>query len=130
MIAPAVLRRQVHLQGPLHAITETLLSIHTPIPTDVAFWEAPTQLAMGHNQTAKGMLRFEKDKASARLARRPGASEGLGSAQGRGRDRRQFHQGRHVHGHRRAALRPEIPRVEDSDAGRSTSRTSWQTPPG
>jgi hypothetical protein len=62
-----VLRRQVHLQGPLHAITETLLSIHTPIPTDVAFWEAPTQLAMGQNQTAKGMLRFEKDKASAAL---------------------------------------------------------------
>ena len=59
-----VLRRQVRLQGPLHAITETLLSIHTPIPTDAAFWEAPTQLAMGHNQTAKGMLRFEKDKGS------------------------------------------------------------------
>jgi hypothetical protein len=62
-----VVRRQVHLQGALHAITETLLSIHTPIPTDAAFWEAPTQLAMGHNQTAKGMLRFEKDKASAAL---------------------------------------------------------------
>ncbi len=62
-----VLRRQVHLQGPLHAITETLLSIQTPIPTDVAFWEAPTQLAMGQNQTAKGMLRFEKDKSSAAL---------------------------------------------------------------
>ncbi len=59
-----VLRRQVNLQGPLHAIIETLLSIHTPIPTDAAFWEAPTQLAMGHNQTAKGMLRFEKDKSS------------------------------------------------------------------
>ena len=54
----------MNLQGPLHAITETLLSIHTPIPTDSAFWEAPTQLAMGHNQTAKGMLRFEKDKGS------------------------------------------------------------------
>ena len=38
-----VLSRQVRLQGPLHAITETLLSIHTPIPTDAAFWEAPTQ---------------------------------------------------------------------------------------
>jgi hypothetical protein len=62
-----VVRRQVHLQGALHAITETLLSIHTPIPTDAAFWEAPTQLAMGHTQTAKGMLRFEKDKASAAL---------------------------------------------------------------
>ncbi len=62
-----VLSRQVRLQGSLHAITETLLSIHTPIPTDAAFWEAPTQLAMGHNQTAKGILRFEKDKASTAL---------------------------------------------------------------
>ena len=62
-----VLQPQVRLQGPLHAITETLLSIHTPIPTDVAFWEAPTQLAMGQNQTAKGMLRFEKDKSSITL---------------------------------------------------------------
>ena len=63
-----VLSRQVNLQGPLHAITETLLSIHTPIPTDAAFWEATTRLAMGHNQTAKGMLRFEKDKSSIALA--------------------------------------------------------------
>ncbi len=62
-----VLRRQIRLQGPLHAVTETILSIHTPIPTDAAFWEAPTQLAMGHNQTAKGTLRFEKDKGSAGL---------------------------------------------------------------
>lgn len=62
-----VLRRQVRLQGPLHAVTETVLSIHTPIPTDAAIWEAPTQLAMGQNQTAKGMLRFEKDKGSAAL---------------------------------------------------------------
>ena len=62
-----VLSRQVRLQGPLHAITETLLSIHTPIPTDAAFWEAPTQLAMGHNQTAKGVLRFEKFKSSSTL---------------------------------------------------------------
>jgi hypothetical protein len=62
-----VLQRQVRLQGALHAITETLLSVHTPIPTDAAFWEAPTQLAMGHNQTAKGMLRFEKVKASTAL---------------------------------------------------------------
>ena len=41
---------------------ETILSIHTPIPRDVNSWEAPTQLAMGHGQTAKGMLRFEKIK--------------------------------------------------------------------
>ena len=46
-------------------MVETLLSIHTPIPTDVAFWEAPTQLAMGQGQTAKGSLRFEKEKGSA-----------------------------------------------------------------
>jgi hypothetical protein len=57
-----VVRRVVRMEGALHAIVETLLSIHTPIPTDVAFWEAPTQLAMGHGQTAKGMLRFEKVK--------------------------------------------------------------------
>ncbi len=57
-----VIDRRVLPEGPLHAITETLLSIHTPIPKDVAFWEAPTQLAMGHGQTAKGTLRFEKVK--------------------------------------------------------------------
>src|SRR5262249_32959518 len=38
--------------------------IHTPIPKDVGSWEAPTQLAMGHGQTAKGSLKFEKDKAT------------------------------------------------------------------
>jgi hypothetical protein len=59
-----VLARRVRGEGPLHAIIETLLSIHTPIPKDVASWEAPTQLAMGHGQTAKGSLKFEKDKAS------------------------------------------------------------------
>ncbi len=59
-----VVRRVVRLDGPLHAIVETLLSIHTPIPRDMAFWEAPTQLAMGHGQTAKGILRFQKDKES------------------------------------------------------------------
>lgn len=59
-----VVRRVVRLEGPLHAIVETLLSIHTPIPTDMAFWEAPTQLAMGHGQTAKGVLRFQKEKDS------------------------------------------------------------------
>lgn len=59
-----VLDRRVRLDGPLHALVETLLSIHTPIPRDVGFWEAPTQLAMGHGQTAKGNLRFEKEKES------------------------------------------------------------------
>ncbi len=59
-----VVRRVVRIEGPLHAVTETILSIHTPIPTDAAFWEAPTQLAMGHGQTAKGMLRFQKEKGS------------------------------------------------------------------
>ena len=57
-----VLDRRVIPQGPMFAIIETLLSIHTPIPKDAAFWEAPTQLAMGHGQTAKGKLRFEKVK--------------------------------------------------------------------
>jgi len=57
-----VVGRVVRIEGPLRAIIETLLSIHTPIPRDVAFWEAPTQLAMGQGQTAKGILRFEKMK--------------------------------------------------------------------
>ena len=57
-----VLARRVRSEGPLHAVIETLLSIHTPIPRDVAYWEAPTQIAMGHGQTAKGLLRFEKAK--------------------------------------------------------------------
>ncbi len=35
-----VVARRVRGEGPLHAIIETLLSIHTPIPTDMAFWEA------------------------------------------------------------------------------------------
>jgi hypothetical protein len=57
-----VLARRIRSEGPLHAVIETLLSIHTPIPSDVGAWEAPTQLAMGHGQTAKGILRFEKSK--------------------------------------------------------------------
>jgi hypothetical protein len=63
-----VLARRAPIEGPLHAIIATLLSVHTPIPKDVAFWEAPTQLAMGHGQTAKGTLRFEKEKSSASAA--------------------------------------------------------------
>jgi hypothetical protein len=62
--ANVLARRDRFEGGPFHAIVETLLSIHTPIPKDVASWEAPTQLAMGHGQTAKGSLRFEKEKAS------------------------------------------------------------------
>lgn len=61
-----VLARRDRFEGvPLNALVETLLSIHTPIPKDVASWEAPTQLTMGHGQTARGSLTFEKDKASA-----------------------------------------------------------------
>jgi hypothetical protein len=60
-----VVSRTLRNDLPLHALVETLLSIHTPIPRDVASWEAPTRLAMGHGQTAKGLLKFEKDKASA-----------------------------------------------------------------
>lgn len=60
-----VLARRGRGEGPLHAIIETLLSIHTPIPKDVGAWEAPTQLAMGHGQTAQGTLRFEKEKGIA-----------------------------------------------------------------
>ncbi len=57
-----VVGREVRVDGPLHALTETILSIQTPIPRDVAFWEAPSQLAMGRGQTARGMLLFEKQK--------------------------------------------------------------------
>lgn len=59
-----VVGRKVRVDGPLRALTETLLSIQTPIPRDAAFWQAPTQLAMGHGQTAKGVLLFEKQKES------------------------------------------------------------------
>ncbi len=59
-----VVSRRFRNDLPFHAIVETLLSIHTPIPRAVAFWEAPTQLAMGQRQTAKGILRFEKEKTS------------------------------------------------------------------
>jgi hypothetical protein len=57
-----VVARRVPSEGPMRAIVETLLSIHTPIPRDVGSWQAPTRLAMGHGQTASGMLRFEKVK--------------------------------------------------------------------
>jgi hypothetical protein len=59
-----VVSRKFRTDAPFHAIIETVLSIHTPIPRAVAFWEAPTRLVMGHGQTAKGMLRFEKEKES------------------------------------------------------------------
>ncbi len=66
-----VIGRNFWTDAPFHALVETILSIHTPIPHNVDVWEAPTQLAMGNGQTARGTLRFEKDKAS--LA----ATEGL-----------------------------------------------------
>jgi hypothetical protein len=59
-----VLQRKVRHELPQRPLIETLLSIHTPIPRDAAFWTAPTQLAMGHGQTAKGTLRFDKNKES------------------------------------------------------------------
>ena len=59
-----VINRRFRFEGPQRAVTETILSIHAPIPKGGDSWEAPTQLAMGHGQTAKGKLRFEKDKAS------------------------------------------------------------------
>ena len=57
-----VVNRRYRVEGPQRAVIETILSIHAPIPKDADSWEAPTQLAMGHGQTAKGILRFEKDK--------------------------------------------------------------------
>jgi hypothetical protein len=55
-----VIDRRTRFEGPLHAIVETLMSIHTPIPGDASSWDVPAQLAMGHGQTARGTLRFEK----------------------------------------------------------------------
>jgi hypothetical protein len=60
-----VINRRFRFEGSQRPVTETIVSIHAPIPKGVDTWEAPTQLAMGHGQTAKGLLRFEKDKASA-----------------------------------------------------------------
>jgi hypothetical protein len=57
--------RKFRYEGPMRAVTETILSIHTPIPKGADSWESPTQLAMGHGQTAKGKLRFEKIKPAA-----------------------------------------------------------------
>jgi hypothetical protein len=59
-----VVDRKYRFDGPQRAIIETLLSIHTPIPKGLDSWESPTQLAMGHGQTAKGRLRFEKEKTA------------------------------------------------------------------
>ena len=56
-----VVGRKYRSEGPQRALIETILSIHTPIPRDAVSWESPTQLAMGHGQTAKGTLRFERD---------------------------------------------------------------------
>ncbi len=56
--------RKFRFEGAQRAVTETILSIHTPIPKGVDSWESPTQLAMGHGQTAKGRLRFEKEKSA------------------------------------------------------------------
>jgi hypothetical protein len=57
-----VVDRKYRFDGPQRAVVETLLSIHTPIPKGADSWESPTQLAMGHGQTAKGKLKFEKQK--------------------------------------------------------------------
>jgi hypothetical protein len=56
-----VIHRRYRVEGPQRAIIETILSMHAPIPRGGDSWEAPTQLAMGHGQTARGRLRFEKD---------------------------------------------------------------------
>ncbi len=60
-----VIGRKYRFEGPQRAVTETILSIHAPIPKGVDTWQAPTQLAMGHGQTAKGKLTFEKEKVKA-----------------------------------------------------------------
>jgi hypothetical protein len=57
-----VVSRKIRNEGPQRAVTETILSIHVPIPRNADSWESPTQLVMGQGQTAKGTLRFEKVK--------------------------------------------------------------------
>ena len=57
--------RKYRFDGPQRAIVETLLSIHTPIPRGAESWESATQLIMGHGQTARGMLHFDREKAKA-----------------------------------------------------------------
>jgi hypothetical protein len=61
-----VVARRIRNEGPLYAFIETLLSIHTPIPSDLASWEAPAQLAMGLSAPLKGILHFEKLKSDAK----------------------------------------------------------------
>jgi hypothetical protein len=56
--------RKYRNEGPQRALTETILSIHAPLPRNADSWESPTQLVMGQGQTAKGTLRFEKIKPS------------------------------------------------------------------
>jgi len=57
--------RKVLIEGALTPVLETALSVHTPIPKDLAYWESPTRLPMAPGQTARGILRFEKEKAPA-----------------------------------------------------------------
>ncbi len=59
-----VIDRRTRFDGPLHPVVETLMAIHTPIPSDADAWNVPAQLAMGYGQSAQGTLRFEKVKAS------------------------------------------------------------------
>jgi hypothetical protein len=57
-----VVNRKYRTEGPQRALTETMLSIHAPVPRNADSWESPTQLVMGQGQTAKGILRFVKEK--------------------------------------------------------------------
>ncbi len=56
---------KLKFDGPQRPVVETVVSIHSPMPSDVDSWDASSRLAMGQGQTAKGKLRFEKVKKPA-----------------------------------------------------------------
>ena len=48
---------RIKADGAQRALVETLVSIHAPVPEGLDAWEAPSRLAMGQGQTARGTLR-------------------------------------------------------------------------
>ena len=71
MIAPGALRRQVRLQGPLHAITETILSIHTPDPHRRRLLGSTHAARDGPESNRQGDAPVRERQGKRRLARRP-----------------------------------------------------------
>ena len=57
-----VVDTKLKIEGNQRPVVETILSIHSPMPKDLDTWEASSRLAMGHGQTARGKLRFQRIK--------------------------------------------------------------------